>query len=72
MPKRVSQKQILMACQMSFNGESNGEIAKTLGVTDVTISNWRQLELWKEFEAELVDAYKQQVLKTDFATPSAK
>ena len=62
MPKRVSAKQILMACQMSFDGESNSEIASKLGFTETTVSNWRKSELWQEFEAELIKAYKQQVL----------
>ena len=69
MPKRVSAKQILMACQMSFDGLSNGEIAKRFAVTDATVSNWRKLEIWKEFEAELIDAYKQQALSVEDAAP---
>ena len=70
MPKRMSTKQILMACQMSFDGMSNGEIAKRFEVTDATVSNWRKLEIWQEFEAELIDAYKQQALNLDSVTPS--
>ena len=52
MPKRVSTKQILIACQMSFEGKANRDIAKELGYTEATVSNWRKLELWQEFEAE--------------------
>ena len=63
MPKHVSPKQILIACQMSFEGKSNSKIANELGVTEATVSNWRNLELWKTFEAELIDAHKQHVLK---------
>ena len=70
MPKRMSAKQILMACQMSFDGVSNGEIAKRFEVTDATVSNWRKLEIWQEFEAELIDAYKQQALSLENVTPS--
>ena len=70
MPKRTSAKQILMACQMSFDGVSNGEIAKRFEVTDATVSNWRKLEIWQEFEAELIDAYKQQALSLENVTPS--
>ena len=69
MPKRVSTKQILMACQMSFDGMSNRDIAKRFEVTDATVSNWRKLQLWQEFEAELIDAYKQQALSIESATP---
>ena len=70
MPKRVSTKQILIACQMSFEGKGNREIASELGFTETTVSNWRKLEIWQEFEAELIDAYKQQALNLDSATPS--
>ena len=70
MPRRVSTKQLLIACQMSFEGKSNREIAEALGFTEATVSNWRKLEVWKEFEAELIDAYKQQALNVDSVTPS--
>ncbi|RKU25872.1 hypothetical protein C6499_14245 [Candidatus Poribacteria bacterium] len=70
MPKRVSTKQLLIACQMSFDGKSNREIASELGFTETTVSNWRKLEIWQEFEAELIDAYKQQALNLESATPS--
>lgn len=63
MPKHVSPKQVLIACEMSFDGKSNSEIASELGVTEATVSNWRNLELWQTFEAELIDAYKQHLLK---------
>ena len=69
MPKRVSTKQLLMACQMSFDGMSNSEIAERFEVTHATVSNWRKLEIWQEFEAELIDAYKQQALSLESATP---
>ena len=61
MPRRFSAKQILMACQMSFDGKGNREIANEFSVTEATVSNWRKLAIWKEFETELIDAYKQQV-----------
>ena len=70
MPRRVSTKQLLIACQMSFDGKGNREIANELGFTETTVSNWRKLEIWKEFEAELIDAYKQQALNLDSTPPS--
>ena len=70
MPKRTSTKQLLMACQMSFEGEGNREIASKFGVTEATVSNWRKLEIWQEFEAELIKAYKQQVLNLENSIPS--
>ena len=69
MPKRISTKCVLRACQMSFEGKSNREIANMLGFTETTVSNWRKLEIWQEFEVELIDAYKQQVLSIESATP---
>ena len=69
MPRRVSTKQLLIACQMSFEGKSNREIASELGFTETTVSNWRKLEIWQEFEAELIKAYKQQALNLENATP---
>ena len=68
MPKRVSQKHILMACQLSFKGISNREIANMLDVTEATVSNWRKLETWQAFEKELVDAYKKQVLASELVS----
>ena len=71
MPKRVSAKQILIACQMSFEGKGNREIANELGYTEATVSNWRKLEIWQEFEAELIKAYKEQALNLEESvTPS--
>ena len=62
MPKHVNPKRILSACKMSFDGASNTEIAQKIGVTETTVSNWRKLELWKSFEAELVAVVKKQLL----------
>ena len=70
MPKRVSTKQLLMACQMSFDGKSNREIASEFGFTEATVSNWRKLKIWQEFEVELIDAYKKQALNLESGTPS--
>ncbi len=70
MPKRGSTKQLLIACQMSFDGKSNREIATELGFSEATVSNWRKLEIWKEFETELIKAYKEQALNLESGTPS--
>ena len=56
---------------MSFEGKGNREIAKELGLTEPTVSSWRKLEMWQEFEAELIDAYKQQLIShQETVTPS--
>ena len=65
MPKRVSTKQILIACQMSFEGKSNREIAIEFGFTEATVSSWRKLEVWKEFETELIEKYKKEILNSE-------
>ena len=70
MPRRVSKKQLLMACQMSFDGKSNREIANELGFTEATVSGWRKSEIWKDFEAELIKAYKEQALNLGGETPT--
>ena len=49
---------ILMACQMSFSGMSNAKIAKHFDVTDSTVSRWRKLPIWIDFEDELLTAYR--------------
>ena len=48
---------------MSFNGKSNAEIAEHFKVTDSTVSRWRKLQVWIDFENELVAAYKAAALK---------
>lgn len=69
MARRVNTKNILSACLMSFDGYLDAEIAQKLGTTEPTISRWRRLEIWKEYEAELINAYKQE-LKPMHVTPS--
>ena len=53
---------ILTACEMSFKGVSNAEIAQHFNVTDSTVSRWRKLQVWIDFENELVAAYKAKAL----------
>ena len=70
MPKRVSKKNVLMACKMAFEGLGNREIGRILGYNEATISAWRKHEVWQEFEAELIKAYKEHALDFKDATPS--
>lgn len=65
MPRNVSPKKILIACQMFFDGKSARECADAVGVVPETISNWRKLDLWHAFEKELIAAYKKQVLSQE-------
>ena len=55
---------------MSFEGKGNREIATEFGVTQATVSNWRKLKIWQEFEEELIKAYKEQALNLENPTPS--
>ena len=52
------ESKILMACQMSFSGTSNAKIAEHFAVTDSTVSRWRKLPIWKDFENELLTAFR--------------
>lgn len=54
---RVKSK-VLMACQMSFFGTSNSKIAEHFGVSSSTVSRWRKLPIWVDFENELLTAYR--------------
>ena len=54
---------ILKACQMSFNGTKNNDIAKQLGVTPSDVSRWRKLPLWKEFHEELLEVERKALLE---------
>lgn len=52
------ESKILMACQMSFSGTSNAKIAEHFEVTDSTVSRWRKLPIWIDFENELLTAFR--------------
>ena len=65
--RSTSKGTILAACEMSFNGVSNTKIAEHFNVTDSTVSRWRKLQVWIDFENELVDAYKTAALKNQHA-----
>ena len=56
-------KLILHACHLSFDGCTDKEIEKKLGITPQSISNWRKTELWQEFEVELITAEKQALIR---------
>ena len=56
-------KLILHACHLSFDGCTDKEIEKKLGITPQSISNWRKTELWQEFQAELIAAEKQALIR---------
>ena len=63
---------ILTACQMSFSGMRNAEIAQHFDVSDSTVSRWRKKPLWIEFEQELLAAEKKAVLNAQLKTAEAE
>ena len=64
--RSTSKGTILTACEMSFKGVSNSEIAAHFNATDSTVSRWRKLQVWIDFENELVAAYKSAALKKPY------
>ena len=61
--RRSNTKTILTACEMSFAGKTDAEVAADLGTSVSAVSRWRKNEIWKEFEQELISAHKQSLLE---------
>ena len=62
--RRSNTKMILTACEMSFNGKTDNEIATILGTSVSNVSRWRKHEIWKEFEQELISVHKESLLES--------
>ena len=56
-------KTILTACEMSFAGKTDTEIAADLETSVSNVSRWRKNEIWQEFEQELIAAHKALLLE---------
>ena len=61
--RRSNTKTILTACEMSFAGKSDTEIAAGLGASVSAVSRWRKIPIWVEFEQELISAHKESLLE---------
>ena len=61
-------KTILTACEMSFAGNTDTEIATDLGTSVSAVSRWRKNEIWQEFEQELITTHKESLLEAHRAT----
>ena len=61
--RRSNTKTILTACEMSFTGKTDTEIAADLETSVSNVSRWRKHEIWQEFEQELITAHKQSLLE---------
>ena len=66
--RRSNTKAMLTACEMSFNGKTDNEIATDLGTSVSAVSRWRKNEIWIEFEQELITLHKQSLLETHRST----
>ena len=60
--RRSNTKTILTACEMSFAGNTDTEIAADLETSVSNVSRWRKNEIWQEFEQELIAAHKASLL----------
>ena len=69
MPRVLPTQKICHACRLHFYGESLTDIAILLDVTPNTLSNWRKTDIWKDFEAKLIDEWHQET-KADAKTQS--
>ena len=61
--RRSNTKTILTACEMSFSGKTDTEIATDLGTSVSNVSRWRKNPIWVEFEQELITAHKESLLE---------
>ena len=69
MMRRLNTKMILTACEMSFDGKTDNEIATALETSVSNVSRWRKNPIWVEFEQELITAHKKSLLEShQFAT----
>ena len=60
MPRVKNQKQIIHACRLHFNGETFQDIAILLDINPTTLSRWRKTDIWKDYEAKLLEEWHQQ------------
>ena len=61
--RRSNTKTVLTACEMSFAGNTDSEIATDLGTSVSAVSRWRKNEIWQEFEQELIAVHKALLLE---------
>ena len=66
--RRSNTKMILTACEMSFAGKTDNEIATLLETSVSNVSRWRKNPMWVEFEQELISAHKESLLEAHRTT----
>ena len=62
--RRSNTKTILTACEMSFAGNTDTEIATDLGTSVSAVSRWRKNEVWQEFEQELIASAQRVIIRS--------
>ena len=67
--RKSKTKLILTACEMSFSGKTDAEVAVDLQTSVSNISRWRKTILWADFEKELIQAHKQSLINAHVAEP---
>ena len=60
MPRVLQTKKICEACRLHFYGETFQDIAILLDINHCTLTRWRKTNIWKDFEAKLIDEWHQQ------------
>lgn len=60
MPRVKNQKKIIEACRLHFKGETFGDIAILMDVNPATLSRWRKTQIWKDYEAKLIEEWEDQ------------
>ena len=60
MPKSLNPKKIIEACRLHFYGDELKDIAVLMDVSPGTLTRWKKTDIWKDFEAKLIDEWNQQ------------
>ena len=60
MPRVLQTQKICEACRLHFYGETLTDIAILLDINPCTLTRWRKTNIWKDFEAKLIDEWHQQ------------
>ena len=65
MPRVLPTKKVCEACRLHFYGETLTDIAIYLDVNRCTLTYWRKTQIWKDFEAKLLDEWHQETKSTE-------
>ena len=65
MPRSLKPKNICEACRLHFNGKDLTDIAILLGVAQTTLTRWKKTDIWKDFEAKLLNEWHQETKENE-------